>query len=46
MIQSAYFDAFPYMKIIKDNYRKIAARILKDKNAVSFASILNLLRGK
>lgn len=26
MIQSAYFDAFPYMKIIKDNYRKIAAR--------------------
>lgn len=46
MIQSAYFDASPYMKIIKNNYREIATHILKDKNAVSFASILKLLRGK
>ena len=46
MIQSAYFDASPYMRIIKDNYREIATHILKDKNAVSFASILKFLRGK
>jgi len=46
MIRSAYFDASPYMRIIKDNYRYIANKILKDKNAVSFASILKFLRGK
>lgn len=46
MIQSAYFECSPYMRIIKDNYREIATHILKDKNAVSFASILKFLRGK
>lgn len=46
MIQSAYFDASPYMWIIKDNYTEIATRILKDKNAVGFSSILKFLRGK
>lgn len=46
MIRSAYFDASPYMEIIKDNYREIATHILKDKNAVSFANILKFLRGK
>lgn len=46
MIRSAYFDASPYMRIIKDNYRYIANKILNDKNAVSFASILKFLRGK
>lgn len=46
MIRSAYFDASPYMEIIKNNYREIATHILKDKNAVSFASILKFLRGK
>ncbi len=45
MIQSAYFDASPYMRIIKDNYRYIANKILNDKNVVSFSSILKFLRG-
>lgn len=46
MIQSAYFECVSYMRIIKDNYREIATHILKDKNAVSFASILKFLKGK
>lgn len=46
MIQSAYFDASPYMRIIRDNYRYIANKILKDKNTVSFSSILKFLIGK
>lgn len=47
MIRSAYFDASPYTRIIKDNYRYIANKIMKDKNAVSSASsILKFLRGK
>lgn len=46
MINNAYFDVEPYMRIIKDNYKEIATHILKDKNAVSFASILKFLRGK
>lgn len=46
MIRSAYFDAFPYIQIIKDNYKEIAVRILKDKNAVSFASVLKFLKGR
>lgn len=46
MIQSAYFEKLPYMHIIKDNYRYIANKILKDQNTVSFSSILKFLRGK
>lgn len=46
MMQSAYFECSAYMRVIKDNYREIATHILKDKNAVSFASILKFLKGK
>lgn len=44
ILQSAYFDSSPYMKIIIKNYRYIASKILNDKNVVSFSSILRLLR--
>lgn len=44
MIQSAYFDASLYMRIIKDNYKYIANIILKDKNSVGFSNILKFLR--
>lgn len=46
MINSAYFDASSYMKIIKRNYTEIATHILNDKNSVSFSRILKFLKGK
>lgn len=44
MLQSAYFDCTPYIKIIKDNYRKTVKHLLNGKNTTSFASILNFFR--
>lgn len=45
MINSSYFEPLPYMKIIKENYRRIANKILKDKNSVGFLKIKRFLSG-
>lgn len=44
MLQSAYFECAPYMKIIKDNYRKTVTHLLHGKNTSGFASIMNFFR--
>lgn len=46
MIQSAYFDASPYIKIIINNYRHIASNLVKPKNTAILSSVLNFLRKK
>ena len=43
MIQSAYFDATPYMRTIKENYKRISSQILKGKNKINIGSILQFL---
>lgn len=44
MLQSAYFECTPYMKIIKDNYRKTVRHLLYGRNSSGFTNILHFFR--